>query len=183
AQLALSGIANRSNSTIYIDRDVSVGAYCYRVGATDPLTSAIAFGYSQRVIINNPPLPVARPRSMDARVTTSAGSLALLDAGDVIKIAFDKEMRSPLGSELRGQDVDGTIADIRCLQSAEQRCTLNAGTETLGGVAYPANTVLTIVMRTDPRSVVAGASAGLQLNVTVTSGTFLDIAANQWDIA
>lgn len=183
AQLALSGIANGSNSTIYIDRNLAVGAYCYRVGATDPVTSAVAFGYSQRVIINNPPTPVARPRAVDARVTTSAGSLALLDAGDVIKIAFDKAMRSPLGSELRGQDVDGTIADIRCLQSLEQRCTLNAEAETLGGVAYPANTVLTIVMRTDPRSVAPGATAGLQLNVTVVSGNFLDIAGNPWDVA
>src|SRR6185503_17884771 len=78
-QLGVGGIANRSDSTIYIDRDLAVGAYCYRVGATDPITSGIAFGYSQRVIVNNPPLPVARPRSMDARVTTSAGSLALLD--------------------------------------------------------------------------------------------------------
>ena len=147
------------------------------------MTSAIAFGYSQRVIINNPPLPVARPRSMDARVTTSAGSLALLDAGDVIKIAFDKEMRSALGSEMRVQDLDGTIADVRCLQSLEQRCTLNTGAETLGGVAYPANTVLTIVMRTDPRLVAAGATTGLQLNVTVTSGNFVDIAGNPWDIA
>jgi len=183
AQLALSGIANRSNSTIYIDRDVSVGAYCYRVGATDPVTSAIAFGYSQRVIINNPPLPVARPRSMDARVTTSAGSLSTLDAGDVIKIAFDKEMLSALGGEMRVQDLDGTIADIRCLQSLEQRCTLNTGAETLGGVAYPANTVLTVVMRADPRVVAAGATAGLQLNVTVTSGNFVDIAGNPWDVA
>ena len=182
AELTLSGIANGSNSTIYIDRNLAVGAYCYRVGATDPLTSATAFGYSQRVIINNPPLPVARPRAVDARVTTSAGSLGLLDAGDVVKIAFDKAMRSPLGLELRGQDLDGTIADIRCLQSAEQRCTLNAGNETLGGIAYPPNTVLTIVMRTDPRGVAAGTTPGLQLNVNVVSGTFLDIAGNPWDV-
>src|SRR6185503_17228954 len=100
-------IANRSNSTTYIDRNLAVGAYCYRVGATDPVTLAISFGYSQRVIINNPPLPVAKPRSVDARVTTSAGSLALLDAGDVIKIAFGKPMRSPVGSQLRVQDADG----------------------------------------------------------------------------
>ena len=183
AELTLTGIGNGSNSTTYIDRNLAVGAYCYRVGATDPVTSAIAFGYSQQVVVNNPPLPVARPRALDARVTTSAGSLALLDAGDVIKIAFDKEMRSPLGSEMRVQDLDGTIADIRCLQSLEQRCSLNTGAETLGGVAYPANTLLTIVMRTDPRGVAAGATAGLQLNVTVTSGTFVDIAGNPWDIA
>jgi hypothetical protein len=182
-EITLSGIANGSNSTIYIDRNVAVGAYCYRVGATDPVTSAIAFGYSQRVVINNPPLPVAQPRAVDARVTASAGFLALLDAGDVIKIAFDKAMRSPLGGELRAQDVDGTIADIRCLQSLEQRCTLNAGPETLGGVVYPANTVLTIMMRSDPHLVAAGATTGLQLNVTVESGNFLDIAGNRWDVA
>ncbi|HEV8669692.1 MAG TPA: hypothetical protein VGS01_03040, partial [Candidatus Limnocylindria bacterium] len=100
ADLALTVIATGSNSTIYIDRDLSVGAYCYRVAATDPVTGASAFGYSLRVTINNPPTPVARPRALDARVTTSAGSPALLDTGDVIKIAFDKEMRSPVSLQL-----------------------------------------------------------------------------------
>jgi hypothetical protein len=174
---------DRGDTTIHTDRDLAVGAYCYRVGTTDPLTSAIAFGYSQRVIINNPPLPVARPRALDARVTTSAGSPAMIDTGDVIKIAFDKAMRAPLGGELRAQDADGTIADIRCLHSLEQACTLNAATETLGGIAYPANTVMTIAMRTGPSGVAAGTSAGLQLNVNVTSGNFVDIAGNGWDVA
>jgi hypothetical protein len=181
-ELTLRVIPTRSNTMTYVDRDLAVGAYCYRVGATDPVTGATAFGYSQRVVVNNPPLAVARPRSVDARVTTSAGSLAALDAGDVIKIAFDKEMRSPAGGELRGQDNDGTVADIRCLQ-AEQSCTLNAASETLGGVAYPANTVLTIVMRAPPVSVATGATAGLQLNVNVLSGSFQDIAGNTWDVS
>jgi hypothetical protein len=119
---------------------------------------------------------------VDARVTTSAGSLAVLDAGDVLKIAFSKAMRTPAGGELRVQDLDGTIADIRCMPT-EQACTLNSGTETLGGTAYPANTVLTIVMRTDARVVASGTTAGLQLNVNITSGTFTDIAGNAWDLA
>jgi hypothetical protein len=145
------------------------------------VTGIGAFGYSQGVLISNPPLPIALPRAADARVTTSAGSPALLDAGDVIKIAFGKEMRTPVGRQLRVQDADGTIADIRCLQ-AEQACTLNAGPETLGGTVYPANTVITIAMRTGPLDIVAGGSAGLQLNVTVTSGSFVDVAGNTWDI-
>ena len=178
---ALTTIATRSDTTTYVDRDVAVGAYCYRVGVTDPVTGAGAFGYSQSVIVNNPPPPVTPPRAADARVTISAGSPALLDAGDVIKIAFSKEMRNPVGSQMRVQDADGTIADIRCLQT-EQACSLNAGTETLGGVAYPANSVVTIAIRTQPAVVAAGGSAGLQLNVTVTSGTFTDIAGNAWDI-
>ncbi len=182
AELTLGVIPSGSNSTTYIDRDLAVGAYCYRVGATDPVSGATAFGYSQRVVINNPPLPVAPPRSLDARVTFSAGSLAVLDAGDVVKIAFDKTMGSPVGGQIRVQDVDGTIADVRCLPT-EQACTLNSAPETLGGVAYPANTVLTITMRTAPPGVAAGANAGLQLNVTVTSGTFTDIAGNTWDVA
>jgi hypothetical protein len=181
-EVALTVIPKGSDSTIYVDRDLAVGAYCYRVGATDPLSGAIvAFGYGQRVVINNPPLPVVPPRSLDARVTTSAGDLALLDKGDVIKIAFGKEMRAPAGSQMRVQDLDGTTADTRCLP-AEQACTLNAAAETLGGVAYPPNTVLTITMRTDAPVVAAGTNPTLQLNVTVTSGNFVDIAGNSWDI-
>jgi hypothetical protein len=180
-ELTLTQIATGSNSTTYVDRNLAVGAYCYRVGATDPVSGVGAFGYSQGVVINNPPLAIAPPRSLDARVTTSAGSPALLDAGDVIKIAFGKEMQTPAGRQMRVQDADGTIADIRCLQT-EQACTLNAATETLGGTAYPANTVVTITMRTPPLVVAAGSSPGLQLNVTVTSGDFADVAGNTWDV-
>jgi hypothetical protein len=181
ADLALTQIASGTNSTTYIDPNLAVGAYCYRVGATDPVTGVGAFGYSQGAIINNPPLPIAPPRSLDARLTTSAGSPALLDNGDVIKIAFSKEMQAPVGRQMRVQDADGTIADIGCRQS-EQACTLNAATETLGGVSYPANTVITIAMQTPPVIVAAGSGAGLQLNVTVMSGNFADIAGNTWDV-
>jgi hypothetical protein len=181
AEINRTVIARGQDSTSYVDRNLAVGAYCYRVGAIDPTTSAIAFGYSQRVVINNPPTPVDRPRALDARVTTSAGSPAFLDTGDVIKVAFHKTMRSPAGSQMRVQDADGTIADIRCLLS-EQTCTLNSGSESLGCVVYPANTVITIAMGTEARGVAAGASAGLQLNVTIASGDFTDLAGNTWDV-
>jgi hypothetical protein len=181
AELTLIQTGSGSNSTTYVDRNLAVGAYCYRVGATDPVTGVGAFGYSQGVLINNPPLPIAPPRAADGRVTTSAGSPALLDTGDVIKIAFGKEMRSPVGRQMRVRDGDGTIADVRC-QQTEQVCTLNVGPEALGGVSYPANSVITITLRTQPSVVVAGSSAGLQLNVTVTGGDFADVAGNTWDI-
>ena len=181
ADLALTVIPNGSNTTTYVDRNLAVGAYCYRVGATDPLTGIIAYGYSNGVTVNNPPLAAAPPRSLDARVTASGGSPSLLDAGDVIKIAFSKPMRTPVGRQLQVRDSDGTIADIRCLQG-EQACTLNAGPESIGGVAYPENSVITITIRTDPRVVAAGSTPGLQLNVTATSGNFADLAGNTWDL-
>jgi len=181
-ELTLRLIGSGGNAMTYVDRDLGVGAYCYRVGATDPITGVGAFGYSQGVLINNPPLPVAPPRAVDARVTTSAGSPALLDTGDVIKIGFSKEMQTPIGRQIRVRDADGTTADIRC-QQGEQTCTLNPGPETLGGTAYPANTVITIAIRTEPAGVAAGASVGLQLNVTVISGNFADVAGNAWDLS
>jgi hypothetical protein len=42
--------------------------------------------------------------------------------------------------------------------------------------------VITIAMSTDARVVTAGATAGLQLNVTITSGGFADLAGNGWDV-
>jgi hypothetical protein len=90
-------------------------------------------------------------------------------------------MQNPGGSQMRVQDADGTTAEIRCLFS-DQVCTFNAGPETLGGVVYPANTVLTITMRTGARIVSAGTAAGLQLNVTITGGGFVDLAGNGWDV-
>jgi hypothetical protein len=180
-ELTLASIPSGSNSTTYIDRNIAVGGYCYRVGVTDPATSAVNFGYSQGVVVNNPPLPVAPPRALDARVTTIGGSPSLLDTGDVIKIAFDKAMASPVGGLMRVQDNDGTIVEIRCRQ-LEQTCTLNLGTEILGGIAYPSNTVMTIAIRVEPLVVAGGANVGAQLNVTVTGSTFKDIAGNSWDI-
>jgi hypothetical protein len=182
AQIAQAAVGSGSDTTIYVDRDLGVGAYCYRVGTTDPVTSANAFGYSQRAVINNPPTPVTPPRAQDARVTTSSGSLSALDTGDVVKIAFDKAMRSPAGRQMRVQDADGTIADIRCL-SQEQTCSLNSVAETLGGVTYPVSTVITIMMRAEPSGVAAGATAGLQLNVTITSSSFADIPGTPWDVS
>jgi hypothetical protein len=174
-------IPSFSNSTTYIDRNLGVGAYCYRVGVADAVTGVVTFAYSQGVVVNNPPLPIALPRSLHARVTTSAGNPALLDTGDVIKIVFDKAMASPVGGQMRVQDNDGTIADIGC-RRLEQTCSLNPAPETLGGIVYPANTVITIAIRVEPRVVAAGSNPGLQLNVTVTSSTFTDIAGNLWNI-
>ena len=170
-----------TDTVLYQDRNLAVGAYCYRAGASDPLTGATVYGYSQRAVIANPPAPVAPPRSRDARLTTSAGAPSVLDPGDVIKIAFDKTMQSPVGRQMRVRDADGTVADVRCLR-LEQDCTVNAGTEVLGGISYPANTVITITMRTAALSVAPGTTPGLQLNVTVTSGDFVDEAGNVWDV-
>jgi hypothetical protein len=181
ADLAVIMIPSFSNSTTYIDRNLGVGAYCYRVGVADAVTGVVTFAYSQGVVVNNPPLPIALPRSLHARVTTSAGNPALLDTGDVIKIVFDKAMASPVGGQMRVQDNDGTTADIWCRQ-LEQICTLNPAPETLGGIVYAANTVITIAIRVEPRVVAAGSNPGLQLNVTVTSSTFTDIAGNLWNI-
>jgi hypothetical protein len=37
-------------------------------------------------------------------------------------------------------------------------------------------------MNTAPLTIAGGSNSGLQLNVTVTSGTFGDIAGNTWDV-
>ena len=181
SEITRIAIGSDADTTLYVDRNLAVGAYCYRAGVSDPLTGATVYGYSQRAVIANPPAPVVRPRSRDARLTTSTGSPSLLDPGDVIKIAFDKPMQSPVARQMRVRDADGTIADVRCLQ-LEQDCTINPGTEVLGGISYPANTVVTITMRTAALSVAPGTTPGLQLNVTVTSGDFVDEAGNGWDV-
>jgi hypothetical protein len=41
---------------------------------------------------------------------------------------------------------------------------------------------LAIAMRTVARGVTPGTTSGLQLNVTVTRGDFVDFAGNTWDI-
>ena len=114
-------------------------------------------------------------------MTTSAGSLALLDTGDVIKIAFGKEMQTPVGRQMFVRDADGTIADIRC-------CRRNTNLHIERGSGDAWRSVVPGQFRDHDRDayralgVAAGSSAGLQLNVTVTSGSFVDIAGNTWDI-
>lgn len=82
---------------------------------------------------------------------------------------------------MTAEDADGTVMDLRCLPS-EQGCTLNSAPETFGGVVYPANTVITMTIRTDLHLVTSGSTAGLQLPATVIYGGFTDLAGNGWDL-
>ena len=169
------------DQTLYVDHDLPVGAYCYRVSVADPLTAETTFAYSTRITVNNPPLAVVRPRSVDARLVTSGGAPATIDPGDVIKIAFDKAMGSPAGATVRFNDVDGTTAEVRC--GSEATCTLNTVVEQLGGFGYNSGTVVTIEVRATPRVLVLGSVAGLGAPATVIFGDLRDFAGNTWDIS
>ena len=184
-QIATVTIPSGSDSTSYVDEDRSSGTYCYRVGATNPVTSAAAFGYSNPAMIANPPTPVGQtgaPTSLDARVTTNAGSSTILDTGDVVKIAFSEAMRSPsLGTAVRAQDADGTIADLTCGTNAT--CALNASSETLGSVSRAAQTVLTIRLTASPTIISSGTSATLRISATVVDrAEVADLSGTLWNL-
>jgi hypothetical protein len=169
------------DEAFYLDRDLPVGAYCYRVGVADLLTAETSYAYTTRVTVTNPPAPVARPRSIDARLTQNGGSLAAIDAGDAFKLAFDKGMGAPASATVRFVDADGTTAEVRC--GAEAACTLSTVAEPLGGFLYEAGTVITIAVVTGPRVLAFGAMPGLGAPATVVFGDLRDFAGNAWDLS
>jgi hypothetical protein len=170
------------NETLYVDANVAVGGYCYRVGTADPLSALWTYAYAPQVVIANPPAAVAYPRSVDARLVVSVGALATIDAGDVIKIAFDKMMREPTSGGLLLTDADGTVAELSCGPD-RQSCWVATGVETLGDVTYEEGRVITFKVRISPRVVVAGSIAGLQSHATIIAGDLVDAAGNAWDLA
>jgi hypothetical protein len=173
-------VVESGDEAFYLDRDLPAGAYCYRVGIADLLTAVTSYAYTTRVNVPNPPAPVARPRSTDARLTQNGGSLAGLDAGDAFKIAFDKRMGNPATATLRFVDVDGTTAEVRC--GAEAACTLSTVAETLGGFLYETGTVITIAVVTVPRALTAGSVPSVGAPATIVFGDLRDFAGNLWDV-
>jgi hypothetical protein len=170
----------------FLDKQLASGIYCYRAGLTNPVTGQTVWGYSNFVQVQTPPTPVgpnADPRSVDARVTVVAGLASTFDAGDVIKIAFSKDMKLASGATIRATDGDGTFADIVCGTSGNASCALNAATEALAGTPYPPSRVLTVTLTANPTVVQAGTSPGLQLPATASDATGItDLAGNPWDV-
>lgn len=185
SQIVLVTIPNGSDSTTYVDEDRLSGTYCYRVGATNPVTGTANFGYSNSVTIANPPTPVAvaaAPTSLDTRVTTNTGSSSLLDTGDVAKIAFSEAMSSSAtGATIRVRDADGTIADLMCGTNAT--CTLNTSAETLAGQSRAAQTVLTVRLTANPAIIASGTTGTLRIPATVIDrAAVTDLSGNPWNL-
>jgi len=181
-QIAAITVPTGSDSTTYLDLNRPSGTYCYRVGATNPVTNTVAFGYSSPATIANPPTPVGPPTSLDARVTTNVGFTTSLDSGDVAKIAFSEVMAAPAsGATIRAQDADGTVADLVCGSNAA--CVLNASSEIVGGVTRAAQTVLTVSLTANPTIITAGTTAGLRIPATVIdSAAVTDLSGNPWNL-
>jgi hypothetical protein len=181
-QIAAITVPTGSDSTVYIDKDRASGTYCYRVGVSNPVTSALAFGYGNPATIANPPTPVAPPTSLDAGVTTNGGFGTSIDSGDVVKIAFSEAMSAPnAGATVRAQDTDGTVADLSCGVNAT--CVLNSSSETLGGVVRAAQTVLTMSLTANPTIITTGTTATLRIGATVVdSAGITDLSSSPWNL-
>ena len=68
--------------------------------------------------------------------------------------------------------------------SGNSGCSLNAAATTIGGVSYPANQVISVLMSAIPTQVAAGTVPGLQIPATVTGSLLItDTAGNTWNIA
>ena len=108
------------------------------------------------------------------------------DATDVHRFIFSEPMAATVaadGSAYRGQDGDGTVADITC-GTAGTTCVLNQSTVTIGAATQPAGTVLTVTIGSIPSFTAPGTSPGLQYPVVVTQVTsqWDDTSGNQLDL-
>ena len=108
------------------------------------------------------------------------------DATDVHRFIFSEPMANTIaadGSAYRGQDGDGTVADITC-GTAGTTCELNQSAVTIGAATQPAGTVLTVTIGSIPSFTAPGTSPGLQYPVVITQVTsqWDDTSGNQLDL-
>ena len=156
-----------SGSYTLKDAGLSAGTnYKYTVVAVSPGKSAAA---SAVQTIGTSNTAATAPRSVYAAQSTATGLSGTLDATDVIKIAFDKALTAPSGTEtIQVRDADGTV--INLIRGTNASMALNGSSETVNGVAYAANQVLTVTLTATPTGsqvVQPGSSAGGQFAVTV----------------
>jgi hypothetical protein len=168
----------------FSDFNLPSGTYCYRAGLLNPATQIRAYGYTSPVTIPTPPEPIwLRPTSQDARVISAGGrSASTFDGGDEIKIAFNEAMRTcSTGARVRLRDADGTVADI-VVDIGE--CGVFDTPQTLGGITYPSDHVLSIILGEVPTELSPGTITGVQAPATVIAQEgVLDEDGYQWDLA
>jgi len=184
---AVSGAAQSTDADgniVFTLKNVADGGYGYEVKATGPVSGATkTSAASTEVIVPGTP-DGTKPKSTLATQTTSAGLGNTVDAGDVFKIVFDEPIATPAaGAVIRANDgADGTVADI--INGTNATFSLNTASETVGGTARAAGTVLTVTITGAPSTVAAGTTTGLQLPATVIDASNIkDVSGNTWDVA
>ena len=179
--------ADAGKTGTFTDFDRPDGSYCYRIRTVDAVTGAESF--SNTVLVTVPgTADTARPLSLTATLSQSAGFANTLDAGDKIEITFTEAVSLSANATIRVTDSDcgeatqtgpaacsggqtNTVADIVCGTNAT--CTLNA-----------AKTVLLVTMSAGPTIVAAGSTAGVQYPAVITdSSGITDTSGNQYDPA
>ncbi|GAB3461847.1 cell wall-binding repeat-containing protein [Kineococcus endophyticus] len=172
-----------ATSLSFVDNDVAAGSYTYRftpINDGDPGTAQTA-----NINVTSPAaVDSTAPTLINTVQTTSAGLAGSLDQGDVVKLVASEALAAPSStSRLRVTDADGTIVDITNV-SGNATFTLNSADETVGGVVYPANRVLTVTLLATQTSIANGTTAGVQLPATITdSASVTDVAGNALSLA
>lgn len=172
-----------ATSLSFVDNDVAAGSYTYRftpINDGDPGTAQTA-----NIDVTSPAaVDSTAPTLINTVQTTSAGLAGSLDQGDVVKLVASEALAAPSStSRLRVTDADGTIVDITNV-SGNATFTLNSADETVGGVVYPANRVLTVTLLATQTSIANGTTAGVQLPATITdSASVTDVAGNALSLA
>jgi hypothetical protein len=164
-------------ATSAIDPDRPSGTYCYR----SAVLGEPSFGYSNPATIADPPRST-RPLSLDARYEASvAGVRDTLDDQDVLKIAFNEPVTCGADPFFLLRDADGTLAYLQRDQNVA--CTMNTAPESVGGVSYPALSVVTMRLIGSPGVTESGTRPGLQVGASMTQSPVADLRGNAWDLA
>lgn len=170
---------------VFSDNNVPDGCYLYRVVATSPVSGNTAEAQADRGTRVPAVGDSTRPQSTYAAITTSAGTPADLDAGDVVKIVFDEPMAAP-ASDATIQVTDGVpggLTSASITNGGGATFVLNNVAEPVDGVLRPVGTVLTVTLVNDPVES-PSLAAGVQRPATISGSTGIsDPAGNTWDIA
>ena len=167
----------------YVDRNVANGTYVYRSALINDGDQSAFSDESGQAIASAPNSDASAPTAVDTRLETNAGNPLLIESGDSFQVAFSEPIAAPAANAtVRVTDEDGSVYFLT--NGAGVTFTREGAATTVGGVEYPANTVLTVDITTLPTAATAGTVAGLGIPATITQQSGItDLNNNAWNVA
>jgi putative cell wall-binding protein len=167
----------------YVDNDVTAGVYRYRAAVVNDGDTGPNLEATNNEASVTPSTDTAGPLAVDTRIASNSnGSALTLDTSDTYTIAFNEVIAAPAATAtLRLTDADGTVVDF--VNTGGTPFVRNGGITTIGGVAYPANTTLTVTA-TSGTVITPGSGVGLSFPIAITAQSGItDTNLNPWNIA
>ncbi len=159
----------------YTDNDTTPGTYRYRVATVQDGDTSTYTGSNNVTTTAPAAADTTAPTAADTRIQTNAGSPFLLETGDTFTVAASEVVTVAPNAAFRVSS-SGTPSTVDLVNGGNATFTLNTAQVIIGGVTYPANTVITVALTG------AGVSVSLPSSITISSG-IVDTSGNNLNVA